>query len=490
MKKNIKTEIIRIVSLLAIIGMVPFFSGCGSQSVSYSVSLEVWSPFDDSSDFSSIVEQYKKVNPFVGNVVFKKFSPDTYKSELIDALASGNGPDIYLINNAWLPSFENKLSPAPVVSQDFPTALVSEQNIKDGFPDTVDNDFVDKGNVYAVPLTVDSLELYYNKDIFNAAGITAAPTTWDDFKSDVQKITVVDPVGNITRQGAALGNVKNINSHTDILEAMMFQQGVNFPTKNGANNISDGVIGPDGSIVMGAENALQYYTQFAKLSTDSGVPNPYYTWNDNNHYSIDAFTEGTLGMMLNYSWQIKAIQNKNPKLNFAVAPIPQMNPSKPTTISNYWGFGVSLNKLPPQASSSQTGNAQVSQGLPNNMRVFEAWQFLRFLTLKNSGSIKIFNAYTKTSKDFPIAFDPAADYLKKTQQPAARRDLIELQKTDPLMGPFATGNLIAKNWWQPDPDQVNAIFENAIQSVDNGSTSVHDAVGLASTKINMLVRGK
>ena len=479
--------------MVAIVLMVPLLSGCGSSGSAYSVSLEVWGPFDDSTAFSDIITQYEKVNPFIKEIKYKKFSPDTYKSELLDALAAGNGPDIFLINNSWLPSFENKLAPAPIASQALPTALVSEQDIKDNFPDTVDNDFVDAGKVYAVPLTVDSLQLYYNKDIFNAASITAAPKTWDEFSADVQKMTIIDKVGNIVQAGAAMGTVSNINSPADILEALLFQDGTNLHAKKGMQaGLAAGVIDQNGNVTVAGEKALQYYTQFAKLTNDDGTPNPYYTWNDRNHYSVDAFTEGTLGMMFNYSWQMKDIQAKNAKLNFGVAPIPQLNPDKPVTTSNYWGFGVALNKVSPSATTdtTQATNPQVIQSVPNNIRIFESWQFLRFMTLKNSGSVKIFNAYTGNSKDFPISFDPAADYLQKTQQPAARRDLIELQKTDPLFGSFATGNLIARNWWQPDPDQVISIFDNAIQSVDSGTANVHDSVQVASNKINLLIQSQ
>ena len=120
----------------------------------------------------------------------------------------------------------------------------------------------------------------------------------------------------------------------------------------------------------------------------------------------------------------------------------------------------------------------------------EAWQFLRFLTLKNSGTIKLYNGITKNSKDFPINFDPAKDYLTKTNQPAARRDLIDSQKSDSFLGQFATGNLVAKNWYKVDPDAINIIFSNMIESVVNNSGgTLHDALLLASNQINALPKG-
>lgn len=471
---------IRIMLALLMVVAVPFFSGCGSQSSGYLVNLEVWGVFDESLVYSEIINQYKKINPYVGEIKYRKFTQETYRQELLDALAAGQGPDIFLINNSWLPSFENKLEPAP-------TPLVSDQDMKNNFPDVVSADFMSGGKAYAVPLSVDSMQLYYNKDMFNAAGITSPPTTWQEFSEDVKKLTVIDSVGSIVQSGAAIGTAQNVNRAPDLLSLLMFQNGVEMPMQKGVKaKFDEGVIGSNGNVIQAGEQALGFYTQFAKLSLASNTPNPFYTWNSRNHYSVDAFAEGSVAMMFNYSWQNSSIKSKNPKLNFAVAPVPQIYPDKPATVANYWGYAVSRNKIAPAAG---VGSAQTVAPVSNEVRTHEAWQFLRFLTLKNSGTVTLYNALTKNSKDFPIAFDPALEYLKKTQQPAARRDLIESQKADSNLGPFAKGNLIAKHWYQVDPDETDKVFNEIIESVNRGDASLHEALVLAKTRVNYLVNG-
>lgn len=458
--------------------MMPFVSGCGSAAPSgYMVNLEIWGTVDDSLAYSEIFNQYKTINPYIGTMKYRKFSQDTYKQELLDALASGQGPDIFMINNGWLPSFENKLEPAP-------TPFVSVTDLKNNFPDVVAGDFVGTdGKVYATPLSVDSMALYYNKDLFNAAGITAPPRTWQEFSVDVKRLTVINSVGNFAQSGAAIGTGANINRAPDLLTLLMFQNGVDFPMKNGdVLRMNEGVVGKDGSVVQAGEQALGFYTQFAKLSTENNTPNQVYTWNSRQHNSIDAFTEGSVAMMFNYSWQMKEIKNKNPKLNFAVAAVPQIYSERPVNNANYWGYAVSKNKI----ASAVSGSSQAVAPVSNDVRVHEAWQFLRFMTLKNSGTVTLYNAVTKTSKDFPTKFDPAADYLKKTMQPAARRDLIETQKTDMFFGPFVSGNLIAKHWYQSDPGSVDRIFVDMIESVNRGDVSLREALSLAKNKITYL----
>ncbi|HEX8974516.1 MAG TPA: extracellular solute-binding protein [Patescibacteria group bacterium] len=485
----------KLIVILLVLFSIPFLSGCGSSAQqSYSVNLEIWGIFDDSMTYSEVINQYKKINPYVGEIKYRKMNQDTYKQDLLDALASGQGPDIFLINNTWLPSFENKLAPAP-------TPLVNDQIMKDNFPDVVAQDFSDNGLTYALPLSVDSLALYYNKDMFNAAGITTPPRTWQQFNDDVRKLTVIDPTGKIIQSGAALGTAKNVNRASDILSLLMFQYGVNMPqNKTSQVEFDQGVLDANGNVVQAGEQALGYYTNFARLSSAqiTNAANPLYSWNNNNHDSVTAFSEGSVAMMVNYSWQVANIKSKNPKLNFGVAYIPQVNLSQPISYANYWGYAVSLNKLSSASSlpvqstglqsqaQAQPSNIQNSITVPNEVRIHEAWQFLKFLALKNNGTVTLYNAITKNSKDFPMNYDPALNYLKRTGQPAARRDLIDAQKSDSTLAPFVSGNLVAKSWYQTNPDAIEQIFDTAIESVDRGDTSLHDALTLMSNRVSHL----
>jgi len=479
MQYIIKNKFRIILAVLTVVA-VPFFSGCGSSSnPSYLVDLEIWGPLDDSKVYNEIIIKYKKINPHVGDIKYKKFSQATYKQELLDALASGQGPDIFLINNTWLPSFENKLYPAP-------TPFVSPQDIKNSFPDVVSSDFVSEGKAFAVPLAMDSLQLYYNKDIFNAAGITYPPKNWQEFQDDVKMLTSIDNEGKIVRAGAAIGTGRNISRSADLISLLMLQNGAQLPSKKGElAKFDEGTSSSANrtNFVKAGEMALDFYTQFAKISDSNGDRNLLYTWNSEQSNSVDVFASGAAAMMFNYSWQDATIKSRNPKLNYDVAPVPQAYQDRPATVADYWGYAVSLNKISGKSSSTQSAEKPVS----NDVRAHEAWEFLRFLTLKNNGKVTLYNALnTKSSMDFPMDFDPAADYLEKTSQPAARRDIIESQKNDLFLGPFASGNLIAKSWYQKNPEEVANIFTVMIESVNSGGASLHDALVLAKNRVNGL----
>ena len=460
---------LRLFGILAAFSAIFFIAGCGLRATPpkrYPIKLEVWGLFDDSDAFSAAIGAYQKANPNVTGINYKKLTPDTYQKDLLDALASGQGPDIILIQNTWLPSFEDKIVP---VTPD----ILTEQNYRAEFPDVVANDFIDQGKIYATPLSVDSLALYYNKDLFNQAGITAPPASWNDFTTEAKQLTKIDGTGNITQSGAALGTAYNIKRSTDILNLLMMQE--NTPMlddrQSRANFDQGSVSASNGNASYPGVAALTFYTNFAKTNSS------FYSWNPNMHYSLDAFSEGTLAMMLDYSWDISTIRNKAPKLNFTIAPVPQLNPAAPVNFPNYWAFAVAKNKT----SAMPVSGSQQPVQIPNTVRAAEAWSFLKYLTDKPVAA---------AGQNPSTVFDPAADFLKKTGHPAARKDLIEKQKTDVDLGAFAAGNLVAKDWKEVNPPAIETIFASMIDSVNKGSMSVNDALKAAAAQVSQLMNNQ
>ena len=334
-------------------------------------------------------------------------------------------------------------------------------------PDVAATDFIGTDNkIYGIPASVDSLALYYNKDLFNAAGISRAPETWEEVADDVKRLTVIDQFGNITRSGIALGTGTNINRSSDILTVLMLQMGSQMKD-SGTDRVNFGD--------QSSQQAFEFYTQFSRIGS------PVYTWNARQHYSIDAFYEGTAAMMVNYSWQYETIKQKNAKLNIGVALLPQFNREAPVNLANYWGYAVSKDKTPQSTPTNPEKQ--------NYLRVFESWQFLKFLTLHGQKkTVTLINGLSGTSKEFPLLTDPTKEYLDITHKPAARRDLIAAEQNDVTLAPFAYGNLIAKNWYQGNPEALDGIFIDMIDSVVRGEKNVREALTVGANRTNLLGR--
>lgn len=434
-----------------------FLSGCGEEkAVPYEIVLDVWGVFDDSDAFTQVAGDFGKLNPYVKEVRYRKLNPETYKEDLLSAMASGTGPDIFMIKNTWGPDFADKIATAP-------EPLFSQKNVRESFIDVVAEDFLDENNqVMGVPLSVDSLALYYNKDIFNAAGITSPPKTWEELTAMVPILTKVDAFGNINQSAIALGTGDNINRASDIVLNLMMQFG---------STITDNQF-----VTETDQQAVDFYTRFARLGS------PTYTWNQRQHYSIDAFYEGTLAMMINYSYHYPTIKQKNAKLNFAIAPLPQFKDKTPVNFANYWGFVVAKNKT--QAISPNDRNQQLlSPESYQKARIHESWQFLNYLTLPHAGNTMRFtNVFSGEFADMILPLDPAKQYLEITRKPAARRDLLEVQKGDLILSPYATGNLIAKTWFPGDTEQAEGLLVEAINAIVRGERNIGDALAIFSSR--------
>jgi ABC-type glycerol-3-phosphate transport system substrate-binding protein len=82
---------------------------------------------------------------------------------------------------------------------------LTTRELKDNYPDVVANDVIlDDGKIYGLPLSIDTLVLFYNKDLFNNAGISQAPKYWNaEFFQDVKKLTKQDAKKGIIQIGRA-----------------------------------------------------------------------------------------------------------------------------------------------------------------------------------------------------------------------------------------------------------------------------------------------
>lgn len=394
---------------------------------SQSVDLEFWGVYDEPRIFLRSIEDFNKLNPNV-KINYRKIPFDDYEDILINALASGRGPDIFMIHNTWVPRFIDKLRPLPQKDKNLNYNLI---NFKQDFVDVTFRDLVFNDQIYGLPLYVDTLALYYNKDIFNAKEISLPPKTWNEFNETVARITEFDENGEIIKSGAAIGTARNINRSVDLLALLMIQSGVQMTDSGGAAfaKFVDGK--PLGEI------ALQYYTDF------SNPKKKVYTWNDSQFYSIDAFYSERTAMMFNYSHHIQTIKQKAPRLNFDIAPIPQIDPKNPVNYASYFAPVVSL------ASSNY----------------IQAWRFLIYLSSR----------------------DGITPYLNASLRPTARRDLIDLQKSDPNLNVFVSQVLTAVSWYQVNNKAIEKIFADMIDDVNFGRTSIREALENAQNKINNLI---
>ena len=415
--------LIIIVLGLILTGAIPGLKTTNPQVVSGN--LEVWTLFDNETDLQTILTNFRQAYPKV-TVNFRTFSdPEEYENKLLDALASGTGPDVFMIRNSNRLKYENKIFPLAV-------SQVSLAKIQELFPDVVVNDFTDVNATYALPLSIDTLALFYNRDMLGEAGIAIVPKTWEELQAVIPRLVTTGAQNKITQAAAALGGSgKSISQASDILSLLMLQNGVKLVNED----LSSAQFASDWG-----ENALNFYAQFSNPASQN------YTWNDGLGNDLDAFSQEKVAMIFNYSSAREQIKSRNEFLNFGIGPmLKSAQAKKNISFPDYWGYTVSR-----QSKSGMLG-----------------WTFILYLTT-----------------------DPktAEAYLTLTKKPPALRTLINKYMSDPDIGVFAAQILTAKSWPEPDANAVSKIFSDAILAVITGRLTARSALEQAQNQVTQLMQ--
>ena len=78
--------------------------------------MNFWGVFDDGDKYAPLIAKFQQEylkqrgNPKV-IINYKKFDYGTYRKDLKDAWSAGQGPDIFMIHNTWLPTYEQYIAP-------------------------------------------------------------------------------------------------------------------------------------------------------------------------------------------------------------------------------------------------------------------------------------------------------------------------------------------------------------------------------------------
>jgi multiple sugar transport system substrate-binding protein len=417
--------------VLVLVGGTVFFlnirSGGGGQAP---VKLTIWGT-DSETAMNDVISKYS--GPGSGTqsqISYTQIDPSDYQSKLLAALAAGTGPDIFEIPNRDLSQWQSVATPIPATfAQTF-----NQVTLESDFPDIVSQDFVSGGYIYALPLSIDTLAMIYNKDMFNTAGIATVPTTWEGLVADIPSLRQVNAQGQITQAALALGGSEtSIYNAPDIIFLLMMQNGAQMTSADGTTvTFASGANGSDTSGV----NAFNYYLQFANAAGSS------YTWNDGMGDAIDSFTQGKTAVIFDYSSALATIKAKAPFLNYGVAAMPQ--PANAATVVNY----AKYNGLAVSRDSTQ---------------VAAAWNFIISLTTSPADE----NIYTED-----------------TGAPPALRSVIAADLGSPATSVFAAQALTAKSWHEAASEQYDSIMNTAIENVLNGSADSTAALTQAQTAMN------
>ena len=418
----------------AVVGVIIFASYTNSSNNS-AVKATIWGT-ETEGDFKNlmaVVDPQKKAM----DLVYVQKNADTFETEFVNALAEGNGPDIVLIDDSKLFSWKAKLQPLS-----FKT--LPQRTFTDTFVDSA-NIFVTTDGVYALPLNVDPLVMYWNKTMFSDAGIVLPPKTWQELTSEIPKLTERTDRSEIIRSAVALGESSNIDHSKEILVNLMLQGGNNLIQFDTTTNRYVSTADTPSSLGVNVfEGVTNFYTSF------SNPNNERYSWNKSIVRSRDAFVAGNLAVYFGYASEYPILQRKNPNLNFDVAVMPQ-DADRPSEIQ-----ATSYAKINALALVKQSRNQAAAASMIIQL----------------------------------IASNTQKELTKITNLPSARRDLLSVSDgTNAYTDVFAKATMQSKTWYDPNPTATDSIFRDLIDNITTGKVSSGEARNTLNQKLETLIAG-
>lgn len=418
--------VIGIFVVFIILGIVIFagFTGGSGSGTATSVQVSVWGTFPK----EKINEVVEKVNTkVVGtvNILYSEHSLDKIDSDLTTAIAQGSGPDMVILPADHIQK-ETKLFAA------IPFSVIPQRTYQDTFASPA-NIFVNNQSIIALPFLIDPLVLYWNKDIFATAGIPTPPTSWNDLVALVPKLSSVTTSKTILQSALPIGEYQNVKNAKEILSVLFLQAGNPITMYKGGVLVSalDSVNAQNNPV----ESALNFYTQFANPSSVA------YTWNRSLPNSNEMFLRGKSATYIGFASEYNTLSAGNPNLNFDVSILPQaQGASASLTYAQVYGIAI--------VNSSKNQQSALA------------------------------NAEAMVSSDF------MDELSQEVNLPSVRISQLSAQAPSTAGEIFRRSVLIGRDWIDPDTDATEGYFQAMIESVNNGSSSLSDAVNSFNKQLN------
>ncbi len=415
-----------VVGVMVFAGVIPGFRTPSGGTYG---TVTVWGTFP-AREMDDFVNNFNKANKNVLSLAYVARPEETFENDLLQVLATNQGPDLIILRSDLTYRQGDKLLAIPAES-------LSPRDFR--------NTFVDAGEIFlfpnvgtlALPLVVDPMVMYYNRNIFQSAAVPAVPATWTAFREALNQINIVDTRGNITRTGMAAGEFANYDNAKEFLSLLFLQAGT--PIVALGNNGYTSVLADNfGFTLSPGQAALDFFAQFANPRQAT------YSWNRSLPEAKDALAAGILGTYFGFAGEEAEVRAKNPNLNLDVALVPQRGAGERATLARVYGVGISR-------TSSNLGAAAAAA-----------------VILSSSESVALLSQVIGL--------------------PPARRDLLTAGTTDPFDQIYYESALLGRTWLDPNPAQTKVIWQSMAERVTTGRALSLDSISRGSQELEALFR--
>lgn len=285
------------------------------------ITVELWEWGSDDL-FQQVIDGYTAIHP---NVTIKLVNNpwEDYWTKLPLALDGANGPAIFNVHNSYHENLINYMAPLNIPTEDL------EADFNGVAAHVID------GNIYYIDYGMMTGSVYYNKEMWEAAGLTDAdiPKTWDEMREVAKKLTIKEG-DNLIQAGLNF----NDDFHQNYLLGLNYQLGENL-------FLDDGVTPNVNSDAM--KQVMQMLVDMYEVD---GVGSK-----DFGEKGADSFGQGQSAMVIQWGHFYNTLNTTWSDIDFGVFEIPTFD-SEPYAYNRYNGestFGINKNAPEDQQAVAQ-----------------------------------------------------------------------------------------------------------------------------------------
>jgi multiple sugar transport system substrate-binding protein len=253
-----------------------------------------------------LAANFHKEHPNI-TIEFQNVTADNSQQKITTQIAGGNPPDAAFVDAGAVPTFAGRNAIVDLDNYIARSSWVKPDAYVPAFKQFVTFD----KKMYGLPFEGESTSMFYNKDMFKAAGIDHPPTTWEELQADAAKLTNPDK--------------KQYGIEMFASESAYYWYP--FLYQAGGEQLS-----PDGkSVVFNSaegKKAADFYVGLVKYA-----PKQYL--NSNSYDGRVAFEQGQVGMYMAGNWLASTLEDDAPEFmgHWATAPLPKGPAGCATTLA-------------------------------------------------------------------------------------------------------------------------------------------------------------
>ncbi len=259
--------------------------------------------------YTRMIEAFEAVNPDVDVLLSPVAKQDDLLANLTTAFAGGQPPDLFLVNYLKYGQFAAQ----GVLADVQPYLDASEQIAEADFAEpSMDAFRFDGENLTCMPQNISTLQVYYNVDLFDAAGLDhpTAGWTWEDFLAAGRALTVPE------------------DGQYGIGVEASVQRIAPFIWSAGGDLVDD-QLAPT-TLTLDDPDTRTGLDFFLDLQLEEGVVPP--DVEEQSLESEERFIAGQLGMYLNSRKSVPTLRESISDFTWDVGPMPTAPGGTPTTV--------------------------------------------------------------------------------------------------------------------------------------------------------------